>query len=68
MEILTVRYRSLYITGKYADSLKDVAAIEALQGTKFDCTIAKDAAFIAKSAKDAAAASKYAAIVTACKK
>lgn len=68
IEILTVRYRSLYITGKYAESLKDVAAIEALQGSKFDCTIAKDAAFIAKSAKDTAAASKYAAIVTACKK
>lgn len=68
VEILTVRYRSLYITGKYAESLKDVAAIEAIQGSKFDCTIAKDAAFIAKSAKDTAAASKYAAIVTACKK
>lgn len=68
IEILTVRYRSLYITGKYAESLKDVAAIEALQGSKFDCTIAKDAAFIAKSAKNTAAASKYAAIVTACKK
>lgn len=68
VDILTVRYRSLYITGKFADSLKDVAAIEALQGSKFDCTIAKDAAFIAKSAKDAAAATKYSAIVTACKK
>lgn len=68
VEILTVRYRSLYITGKYAESLKDVAAIEAIQGSKFDCTIAKDAAFIAKSAKDTAAANKYAAIVTACKK
>lgn len=68
VEILTVRYRSLYITGKYAESLKDVAAIEAIQGSKFDCTIAKDAAFIAKSAKDTAAASKYAAIVTGCKK
>ena len=68
VDILTVRYRSLYITGKFADSLKDVAAIEALQGSKFDCTIAKDAAFIAKSAKDAAAAAKYSAIVTACKK
>ncbi|MFZ3233445.1 MAG: hypothetical protein WA194_08205 [Patescibacteria group bacterium] len=68
VDILTVRYRSLYITGKFADSLKDVASIEALQGSKFDCTIAKDAAFIAKSAKDAAAATKYSAIVTACKK
>ena len=68
VDILTVRYRSLYITGKFADSLKDVAAIEALQGSKFDCTIAKDAAFIAKSAKDTAAATKYSAIVTACKK
>lgn len=30
-EILTIRYRSLYILGKYADSLKDVQTIESLQ-------------------------------------
>ncbi len=68
VEILTVRYRSLYITGKYADSLKDIATIESVQGTKFDCTIAKDASFIAKSAKDTAAATKYATYVTNCNK
>ncbi|MDQ1344373.1 MAG: hypothetical protein QG650_1094 [Patescibacteria group bacterium] len=62
VEILTIRYRSLYITGKYADSLKDVQSIETIQGSKFDCTIAKDAAFIAKSAKNAELATKYAAM------
>jgi hypothetical protein len=68
VEILTVRYRSLYITGKYADSLKDIATIESVQGTKFDCTIAKDASFIAKSAKDTAAATRYSNYVANCKK
>lgn len=68
IEILTVRYRSLYITGKYADSLKDIATIESVQGAKFDCTIAKDASFIAKSAKDTAAATRYSNYVTSCKK
>ncbi len=68
VEILTIRYRSLYITGKYADSLKDIATIESVQGTKFDCTIAKDASFIAKSAKDTAAATKYANYVASCNK
>ena len=68
VEILTVRYRSLYITGKYAESLKDIQAIEAVQGSKFDCTIAKDAAFIAKSAKDTASATRYSTYVTNCKK
>lgn len=65
VDILTIRYRSLYITGKYADSLKDIAVIESVQGSSFDCTIAKDAAFIAKSAKNADAAAKYGAM---CKK
>lgn len=68
IEILTVRYRSLYITGKYVDSLKDIATIESIQGAKFDCTIAKDASFIAKSAKDTAAATRYANYVANCKK
>lgn len=68
VEILTVRYRSLYITGKYADSLKDIATIESVQGAKFDCTIAKDASFIAKSAKDTAAAARYSDYVASCKK
>lgn len=65
VEILTIRYRSLYILGRFADSLKDVQAIERVQGSSFDCTIAKDAAFIAKSAKNADLAAKYGAM---CKK
>ncbi len=59
--ILTVRYRSLYILGRYADALRDVQSIERLQG-KLDCTVAKDGAYIAKAAKNSDLAAKYGAL------
>lgn len=65
VEILTIRYRSYYIKSKFAEALKDVQAIEAVQGANFDCTVAKDAGFIAKAAKNAELAAKYSGM---CKK
>lgn len=62
VSILTVRYRSLYMLSRFSDALRDVQSIERIQGDKFDCTVAKDAAFIAKAAKNSELAAKYGAM------